>query len=336
MFKPNIITSLCRRGVHSSVDKWATTVLAQKSVLRDRMDPRPLSLLDQTIRPYLPPTVPKLPRCPTVGDVAPGTPMPPAAHLVYFPSPTAEPDLAPDGYHADEAPPAPYAQRVWAGGLIEFNPLNPLKVGTISEQTKSIISVSVKESPTLRQSLVFVKLALEIRNSLGHCLTEHRNLAYMKPDIVNLAHHRKPLKHPRVPDFSHVINPTEILLFRYSALTWNSHRIHYDHPYACSVEGHPALLVHGPLTCTMLLQLLHANMPPALALKSFDYRAISPAYCQQKLSLNGRWMQMKPQKQSHNKSFTTTSSSDEVLCELWATNNQDGIAMKGVATLVPI
>ncbi|KAJ2439940.1 hypothetical protein GGF42_007790 [Coemansia sp. RSA 2424] len=305
------------------VDKWKTSVVGQRSVLWDRMDARPLTLLDQTMRPYLPPTYQLLPRSPQINDVASGTPMPPAAHLVYFPSPTAEPDLAPDGYHADEAPPEPFAQRVWAGGLIEFNPRNPLKVDAISSQTKSIINVTVKETPTL-QHLVFVKLALEMHNSAGHCLTEYRDLAYMKPvDLV-----RKIVKHPRTPDFSHTIDPTEIFLFRYSALTWNSHRIHYDSPYARSVEGHPGLLVHGPLTCTMLLQFLYANMPPGLALKSFDYRAISPAYCQQKMTLNGRWMQQ--QQKGYNKS---TGDDASVLCELWATNNEDGIAMKGVATL---
>ncbi|KAJ2032183.1 hypothetical protein IW146_010587 [Coemansia sp. RSA 922] len=304
------------------VDKWKSAVIGQKTVLWDRMDARPLTLLDQTVRPYLPPTYPSLTRSTRVGDIVGGTAMPPAAHLVYFPSPTAEPDLAPDGYHADEAPPEPFSQRVWAGGLIEFNPLNPLRVDAISSQTKSIVSVTVKDTPTL-QRLVFVKLALEMSNSSGHCLTEYRDLAYMKP--VDLG--RKIVPHVRSPDFTHVVDPSEILLFRYSALSWNSHRIHYDSPYARHVEGHPGLLVHGPLTCTLLLQLLHANTPPGLALKSFEYRAISPAYCQQQMTLNGRWML-----QRHKKPSADDAS---VLCELWATNNEGGIAMKGVATLVP-
>ncbi|KAJ2492899.1 hypothetical protein IWW37_001071 [Coemansia sp. RSA 2050] len=304
------------------IEKWKSATIDQKSILWDRMDARPLTLLDQTLRPYLPLAYPSLPRSPQVGDIASGAAMPPAAHFVYFPSPTAEPDLAPDGYLAEEAPPEPFSQRVWAGGLIEFNPLNPLRVDAISSQTRSIVSVTIKDASAL-QRLVFVKLALEISNSSGHCLTEYRSLAYMKP--VDLG--RKIVTHPRTPDFTHVIDPSEILLFRYSSLSWNSHRIHYDSPYACDVEGHPSLLIHGPLTCTLLLQLLHANTPPGFVLKSFDYRAISPAYCQQHMTLNGRWMQ-----QRHKKSLAGDAS---VLCELWATNNEDGIAMKGVATLVP-
>ncbi|KAJ2813880.1 hypothetical protein H4S07_000334 [Coemansia furcata] len=322
------MTTAAPTSLHSAdqelalIDKWKSAVVGQKSVLWDRMDARPLTLLDQTVRPYLPPTYPAHSRCPQVGDIASGAAMPPAAHLVYFPSPTAEPDLAPDGYHADEAPPEPFAQRVWAGGLIEFNPLNPLRIDAISSQTKSIVSVTVKDTPAL-QRLVFVKLALEICNSSGHCLTEYRDLAYMKP--VDLG--RKIVTHPKSPDFTHVIDPSEILLFRYSALSWNSHRIHYDSPYARHVEGHPGLLVHGPLTCTLLLQLLHANMPPGFALKSFDYRALSPAYCQQRMTLKGRWV-LQRQKAS--------ADDASVQCELWVTNNEDGIAMKGVATLVPL
>ncbi|KAJ2817039.1 hypothetical protein FBU31_006363, partial [Coemansia sp. 'formosensis'] len=306
------MTTAAPTSLHSAdqelalIDKWKSAVIGQKSVLWDRMDARPLTLLDQTVRPYLPPTYPAHLRCPQVDDIASGAAMPPAAHLVYFPSPTAEPDLAPDGYHADEAPPEPFAQRN----------------RRISSQTKSIVSVTVKDTPAL-QRLVFVKLALEICNSSGHCLTEYRDLAYMKP--VDLG--RKIVTHPKSPDFTHVIDPSEILLFRYSALSWNSHRIHYDSPYARHVEGHPGLLVHGPLTCTLLLQLLHANMPPGFALKSFDYRALSPAYCQQRMTLKGRWM-LQRQKAS--------ADDASVQCELWATNNEDGIAMKGVATLVPL
>ncbi|KAJ2006898.1 hypothetical protein GGI04_001718 [Coemansia thaxteri] len=295
------------------VDKWSRSVAGHASEPQlDRMDARPLALLDQTLRPHLPSTYPP------VADAA-GSPMPPAAHLVYFPSPTQEPHLAPDGYHADEAPPPPFAQRVWAGGQIEFAPHNPLRVDSVSSQTRTIVDVTTKDTAQ-QQHLVFVKLKLQISNHSGLCLTECRDLAYMKPTDLR----RAPVKHNKSPDFTHALIPSEILLFRYSALSWNSHRIHYDAPYACSVERHPALLVHGPLTCTLLLQLLHANMPQHFALKSFDYRAIAPAYCQQRMTLNGRWIQsQKP------------TDSSTIQCELWASNNEDGIAMKGVATLVP-
>ncbi|KAJ2163120.1 hypothetical protein GGF46_000049 [Coemansia sp. RSA 552] len=300
----------------AAVKKWTDTALQMKTVLKDRMDARQLTLLDQTVRPYLPPTYPHHPRDGEVGDIAASTSMVPGAHLVYFPSRETERQLSPDGYHADEAPPEPFCQRVWAGGLIEFHPNNPLRVGELAWQTKTIRDVVVKERSGT-DPLVLVKLALEMHNRRGISVVERRDLAYMKP--VDLQ--RKIVRPNRQPDFSHELTPTEILLFRYSALTWNSHRIHYDATYTRDIEHHPGLLVHGPLTCTLLLQLLQAHLPEGTSLRSFDYRAISPLYCQQTVSLNGRWV---PDPAGRN----------SPACELWATNNEGGLAMKGVAKLV--
>ncbi|KAJ2402930.1 hypothetical protein GGI23_000354 [Coemansia sp. RSA 2559] len=305
-------------GLLDTVFAWRDTSVGSSSVLTDRMDGRQISLLDQSIRPYLPESYPDFPRDAKVGDVAADATLPPAAHLVYFPSPTAEPDLAPDGYHADEAPPPPFVQRVWAGGLIEFYPSNPLRVGHPTTQTKTIKAVDIKERSGA-DPLVLVKLCLDMRNDSGQCLTEYRDLAYMVP--TNLQ--RKIVTYNKQPDFSHTLTPSEILLFRYSALSWNSHRIHYDAPYACGIENHPSLLVHGPLTCTLLLQLLQSHMPAGMALKSFDYRAISPLYCGQPLSLNGRWL-------------GPDSAGEPSRCELWVENNEGGVSMKGVATIVSL
>ncbi|KAI8324831.1 hypothetical protein GQ54DRAFT_255745 [Martensiomyces pterosporus] len=289
------------------------------------MDARQLTLLDQTIRPYLPASYPELPRDAKLGSVAEGAALPPAVHLVYFPSSQGELQLSPDGYHSDEAPPEPFTQRVWAGGVIDFNVDNPLKIGELASLTVSIDDVAIK-ARSGADPLVFVKLLREMSNERGTSVTECRDLAYMKPVALN----RRIVKSKREPDFSHRLTPSEILLFRYSALTWNSHRIHYDHVYSREIEHHPGLLVHGPLTCTLLLQLLHSNMPQGMALKSFDYRAVSPMYCQEPLSLNGRWMQ------SVGSSDTRSGIDGAKVCELWATNNEGGISMKGTATLVPV
>ncbi|KAJ2852698.1 hypothetical protein IWW36_000055 [Coemansia brasiliensis] len=286
------------------------------------MDSRQATLLDQTIRPHLPLEYPEYPRKSELGWIPENAAMVPGAHLVYFPSHETELQLSPDGYHADEAPPDPFCQRVWAGGLIKLNTANPLRVSSLSSQTKYVSNVTIKERMGA-DPLILVQLALEMDNQHGRSVTEYRNLAYMKP--VELK--RKIVRHNRDPDFSHVLTPTEIMLFRYSALSWNSHRIHYDALYAQNVEHHPGLLVHGPLTCTLLLQLLQTHMPAGMGLQSFDYRAVSPMYCQQKVTLNGRWMP------DHSRSKTTDGT---LLCELWATNNNGGLAMKGVATIVPL
>ncbi|KAJ1959720.1 hypothetical protein GGI12_004185 [Dipsacomyces acuminosporus] len=323
-----IATSAARRSNAqdeiAAVEGWADKAKKERTVSWDPMDARQLTLLDQTVRPYLPADYPALPHDPRFGAVTEGTALPPAAHLVYFPSSQDEFQLSPDGYHADEAPPPPFVQRVWAGGVIEFNVANPLKVGEPASLDIAIDDVAIK-TKSGADPLVFVKLVREMKNSNGLSVTERRDLAYMKPVTLS----RKLVKSKRDPDFSHQLTPSEILLFRYSALTWNSHRIHYDHVYANKTEHHPGLLVHGPLTCTLLLQLLHTHMPKGMALQSFDYRAISPMYCQQPLSLNGRWL-------SSVASNDPRSGIDGVkLCELWATNNEGGMSMKGTATLVP-
>ncbi|KAJ1648120.1 hypothetical protein LPJ64_000573 [Coemansia asiatica] len=309
--------------------QWRGDIVGSRSLLWDRIDSRQATLLDQTIRPYLPKSYPQLPRDPRVGDIAEGTAISPAAHLVYFPSPVHEFGLSPDGYIKEEAPPEPFCQRVWAGGVMEFNTVNPLRVGDVASQTKCIEDVTIKERSG-DDPLVLVNLAFQTSNHRGICVTEFRDMAYMKP--VHLK--RRIVKHNRQPDFLHRLNPSEILLFRYSALKWNSHRIHYDSVYAREVERHPGLLVHGPLTCTLLLQLMQANMPDGMALRSFNYRAISPMYCGQDLQLNGRWMQTMFRDSNANGSKQLIEGSRQ--CELWATNNEGGISMKGVATLVPL
>ena len=91
---------------------------------------------------------------------------------------------------------------------------------------------------------------------------------------------------PGVPQWSKVIEPDPVLLFRYSALTFNSHRIHYDRDYVTKIEGYPGLLVHGPLLATLLLDFFESEMP-SCELLSFDYRIVSPLYDVANFTLNG-------------------------------------------------
>lgn len=123
-------------------------------------------------------------------------------------------------------------------------------------------------------------------------------------------------------DFTRVFSPSSLTLFRYSALTFNSHLIHYDHRYATEVEGYPKCLVHGPLTCTLLLDLLAKNTNgfSKLRLTKFTYRALSPLYVGDPIHLKGKWIK---------------GDKNETLCELWACNNQGALAMKGTAELQP-
>ncbi|KAJ1953842.1 hypothetical protein EC988_002762, partial [Linderina pennispora] len=176
------------------IQQWAKDAKQTRSEVWDRMDSRQLTLLDQTIRPYLPSSYPPHPTDPLFGDIAEGTALPPAAHLVYFPSAKSEQSLSPDGYHAAGAPPAPFVQRMWAGGLIDFRPENPLRVGAAAQLVSSIEDISVKERADA-DPLVFVKFLRETRNELGLSVVERRQLVYMKPVEVQ----RKIVKHKRQP-----------------------------------------------------------------------------------------------------------------------------------------
>ena len=112
---------------------------------------------------------------------------------------------------------------------------------------------------------------------------------------------------PGNPDWTRIIKPDPVLLFRYSALTFNSHRIHYDRKYVMEEEGYPGLVVHGPLLATFLLDLVSSEVP-SKKIKAFDYRAVSPIFDTSVFSINGK-------------------ITGDLEATLWANNNDGGLAM---------
>jgi 3-methylfumaryl-CoA hydratase len=122
--------------------------------------------------------------------------------------------------------------------------------------------------------LVFVT----VRHEIGEALTEEQDLVYR--DVVYRDHAKAdpaPITAPADPTWTRTIEPTDALLFRYSALTFNAHRIHYDRRYATEVEGYPGLVVHGPLIATLLLDLVRRNLPEA-QVRRFEFRAVRPLF----------------------------------------------------------
>ncbi|KAI8926024.1 hypothetical protein BC831DRAFT_400467 [Entophlyctis helioformis] len=245
-----------------------------------------------------------------------GSPIVPASHLTLFPPRVPEPLLAADGYDSDWSPPPPFVRRMWAGGVFEWDPANPLRVGQDVWQTTRLVSVDHKQrglaNGRTTGDAVFVTLDKDISNSDGFAMRETRSYVYLEagPPAV-----RRLVKSPADPDFSTTVRPSMVTLFRYSALTFNSHLIHYDHTYAHGIEGYDSCLVHGPLTCTLLLNHFRLNAPDK-TLTRFSYRAMSPVLVGRPLSLHGRWG-----KDALGKSY----------CELWASNDEGGLAMKGTA-----
>jgi 3-methylfumaryl-CoA hydratase len=203
---------------------------------------------------------------PRDGDAAP-----PLAHWLYFLPAYRESEAGPDGHarRGEFLPPVPLPRRMWAGSRLEF--ARPLLVGATVEKRSTITDVVLKEGRS--GPLVFVTVRHEILDGAGPVLADEHDIVY-RGETALVA---KDMPAPADAPWRRAIEPDPVLLFRYSAVTFNSHRIHYDHPYATRVEGYPGLVVHGPLTATLLVDLLRRNLPD-VTLRSFRFRAMKPLF----------------------------------------------------------
>ena len=203
-----------------------------------------------------------------------GDALPPPWHWQYFLSMSPMAEVGPDGHpqRGGFLPPVPLPRRMWAGSRMEFH--RPLRIGDAITRVSRIADVTLKEGRS--GTLVFVKVRHEIAGPQGPALVDEHDIVYRdlpKPD--------DPAPSPRSAPvqcmWRREIRPDPVLLFRYSALTYNSHRIHYDHPYVTKVEGYPGLVVHGPLLATLLLDLLVREQPRA-TIAHFEFRAVRPVF----------------------------------------------------------
>jgi 3-methylfumaryl-CoA hydratase len=177
----------------------------------------------------------------------PGTALPPLWHWLYFLPMPAAGELGEDG-HARRGgflPPVPLPRRMWAGGRLRWNLDNPLRVGDALRRDSRIASVGSKSGRS--GELVFVTVVHELRNAQGLALSEEHDIVYRgAPRPGDPA--PTPVAAPQDPAWQRALTPDEVLLFRYSALTFNGHRIHYDRRYVTQAEGYPAgrHAAHGP------------------------------------------------------------------------------------------
>jgi 3-methylfumaryl-CoA hydratase len=205
-----------------------------------------------------------------------GTPLPALWHWLYFLPLPRQSDIGPDG-HAKRGgflPPVPLPRRMWAGSQFTFQ--QPLRVGDAISRVSTIADVTEKSGRT--GPLVFVKVRHEIRRQHEPevALTEFHDIVYReapRPDDVA----PPPRQAPASSTWEHQWIPDDVLLFRYSALTFNGHRIHYDRRYVTEAEGYPGLIVHGPLIATLLLDLLRRQLPDA-ELARYEFRAVRPTF----------------------------------------------------------
>jgi 3-methylfumaryl-CoA hydratase len=238
---------------------------------------------------------------PKAGDAAPFTVHWCLAQPVF---PMSE--LGPDGHPARGGflPPVPLPRRMWAGGELEF--LDTLRVGDEVTRTSRIADVTMKSGST--GTLCFVSVEHQLATPRGTAIRERQDIVYRnvsatppapaKPVAPPTAQHRE----------THVADA--VLLFRYSALTFNGHRIHYDRDYVTRVEGYPGLIFHGPMQAALLVELaakLHGGTAPG----KFSYRGVQPLFEGSEFSVNANVL--------------------ESGMELWTANSAGQPTMKGTA-----
>jgi 3-methylfumaryl-CoA hydratase len=217
------------------------------------------------------------------GTPAPGEPAPLAIHWCLAPPTAPMSGLGPDGHSARGGflPPVPLPRRMWAGG--ELRLLDRFRVDDRVERLSRIESVDLKQGRT--GPLCFVTVRHELRTGRGTALQERHDIVYR--EVSREVPQAAPAAPMPEPEASRQVAATPTLLFRYSALTFNGHRIHYDRRYCQEEEFYPGLVVHGPLQATLLLQLaadMQGGRPPGL----FRFRGVHPLFDGGIFSVNGR------------------------------------------------
>jgi 3-methylfumaryl-CoA hydratase len=244
---------------------------------------------------------------------APGTPLPALWHWLYFLPLYRESEVGPDGHarRGEFLPPVTLPRRMWAGSEFEFH--RSLVVGDAITRTSTIADIAEKTGRS--GALVFVKVRHEIRNqgATEPAITEIHDIVYReapKPDAPAALAHAAPGN----STWERKIVPDDVLLFRYSALTFNSHRIHYDRRYVTGVEGYPGLVVHGPLLATLLLDLLRRQRRDA-TVRRYEFKALKPVF------------------DTHPFSVCGEPSADGASARLWVKDHEGALCMDATASL---
>jgi 3-methylfumaryl-CoA hydratase len=236
--------------------------------------------------------------------------VPPLWHWLYFLETAEQSSLAQDGHpqRGDFLPPSPLSRRMWAGSRLTF--AGQLQCGQASRRLSQIESITPKRGRS--GDLLFITISHEISQHGRLCIRELQDIVFRDKQSDGIASIVR--KTDLQPDFQCTIEPDSRLLFRYSALTFNAHRIHYDRDYATQQENYPGLVVHGPLLATLMLELLGSNADYD-AIQEFAFRAVAPVFDTQPFRVCGR----KPDSRGR--------------CQLWVETLQQGLHMQGEAIL---
>ena len=237
-----------------------------------------------------------------------GTNVPPGGHWLYFLTRARQSEIGADGHpeRGGFMPPVALPRRMFAGARYDFRA--PLRVGMEVTRTSEILSLKRKQGKS--GALVFVTVRHDYVGAGGAGLTEEQDIVYRAAPQPGAPVPTPPAA-PRSASWTRTIRPDPVLLFRYSALTFNGHRIHYDRDYCRDVEGYPGLVVQGPLIATFLMDLCARERPDAF-LRRFTFRAVSPLFDTGPFTVNG-------------------APGEDGGWDLWAANPGGGLAMQASA-----
>jgi 3-methylfumaryl-CoA hydratase len=252
-------------------------------------------------------------------DIAP---LPAGWHWLYFNPLEVQSLLGEDGHpkRGSFLPPVALPRRMWAGGRLTWH--RPLLVGASVDKASEIVKVTRKTGRT--GDMVFVTVAHRYTDTQGLLLTEEHDIVYRdmpteseKAALLALAAQIQAGEHSfeRKGEHTQAVNADAVMLYRYSAATFNGHRIHYDVDYCRNVEGYPGLIVHGPLIATLLLGFVENNVAPGAFIKSFDFKALRPTF-----DLSGFHLH-------------AAKTADANVLQVWSTNNVGQIGMEASVTL---
>jgi len=239
----------------------------------------------------------------------PGDPVPPGGHWLYFLALDRQSALTADGKLAagDFLPPIPFPRRTWAGGRLAFH--EPLRVGDALRRVSRIADVALKQGRG--GEMVLLKVRHEIYRGDRLLLVEDHT-TICRPPVHGPA--ALPRREPAPADapWRRTVTPDPVFLFRYSALTFNAHRNHFDRPFATEVEGYPGLTVHAQLTATLLLELCREHLP-GRPVRACSYRAMAPLFDSAPFTVGGG------------------PPGPDGVARLWAANPEGALAMTATA-----
>jgi 3-methylfumaryl-CoA hydratase len=237
-----------------------------------------------------------------------GDPLPVGWYHVFFPRVVRASQVGPDGHPArgDFLPPVPLPRRMFAGRRVRF--LSDLRVGDEMKRESTIKGVTIKQGRT--GQMVFVTVQTGIASPRGLAITEEQDIVYREAAEPG-APPPAPQPVPGKAVWSSTVTPDEVMLFRYSAITFNGHRIHYDHPYVTGTEGYPGLVMNGGLTTLLTGELARVNSKrPLVAIAS---RNVRPMFGNRPITFGGE------------------PSADGRTAKLWAADDTGALALSAEA-----